>query len=533
MEIGEEIKKMPFLRLLIPLMFGIAAAARIDLSFIQLLVGAMASLGLFLIFRSGSFRSVLLFAALFLTGVMAVKRGERPSDLPYGERIVFTGDLIDYGHRKGRWDRTTLEIRAYRWEDSPGEWNFRPLKVTLFADTAYRVDLGDRITAIGYLNPLDTLGGSSGYARTLSARGYSGTVFLTPGRLFKKEEAVKQGWMDRLLFRAKKIQREMVRLIGNSSMGPDEKAVASALLAGDRRGIDPELREHYSVTGAAHLLAVSGLHLGIIFMIVYFLSAPLSLMRYGRVYRSLAVIAALGAFAFLSGLSASVLRAASMFTLLQLSWTASGRYHSYNALLASAFVLLLVRPGFLDDLSFRLSYLALLGILFFYPRLRRWFGIGRASEWFYRIGRESTGWKKMVTLTSGKIFVFSAEATLVGVSAQLFVLPLIGATFGRIPLIGLLLNALVIPVVTLAMIAGGMFLLVASLSGGALYFDKILGFLIRLQNGLVGSAAGVPGSSLEIRTYPPEVVYLLYGILALVLIGIKYRESVKSKTTHE
>lgn len=185
-------------------------------------------------------------------------------------------------------------------------------------------------------------------------------------------------------------------------------ALAKGFLLGDRSDIDSQMLSKFSSTGAMHILAVSGLHIGIL---VQLLTKCLSLFsRFISKYQ--AVIFALilvWIYAVLTGLSASVVRSVVMFTILSLSTLTGRRYIDVNSLFFSAILILLWNPSFLFDVGFQLSYSALFGIFTIYPEL-----------------------VKLITLKN-KWLMLAFEGTMVGIAAQITTLPLTLYYFHQFP----------------------------------------------------------------------------------------------------
>ena len=185
-------------------------------------------------------------------------------------------------------------------------------------------------------------------------------------------------------------------------------ALAKGFLLGDRSDIDSQMLSKFSSTGAMHILAVSGLHIGIL---VQLLTKCLSLFsRFISKYQ--AVIFALilvWIYAILTGLSASVVRSVVMFTILSLSTLTGRRYIDVNSLFFSAILILLWNPSFLFDVGFQLSYSALFGIFTIYPEL-----------------------VKLITLKN-KWLMLAFEGTMVGIAAQITTLPLTLYYFHQFP----------------------------------------------------------------------------------------------------
>ncbi|WP_291908195.1 ComEC/Rec2 family competence protein [Chitinophaga sp. CB10] len=157
----------------------------------------------------------------------------------------------------------------------------------------------------------------------------------------------------------------------NRYIGPGPEAgMAAALLIGDRQGLDKALVRDYSNTGIVHVIAISGMHLSLLYASLLLALAWLPRGRYTDLLKALLILAFLWGFTFLTGASASVLRAAVMFSATTLGrFVLARKSNIYNALAASAFVLLAVDPYLIIDTGFQLSYLAVLSILLFQQKL--------------------------------------------------------------------------------------------------------------------------------------------------------------------
>ncbi len=148
-----------------------------------------------------------------------------------------------------------------------------------------------------------------------------------------------------------------------------ELAVINALLLGQRQAVSKELITDYQRAGAIHILAVSGLHVGIILLILSFLLKPIERMKYGTFLKTVCIVILLCTFAFIAGLSASVVRAVTMFTFLAIGLFFRRKYVIEFSFITSLFFLLLINPMFLFEVGFQLSYLAVFGILWTQPKI--------------------------------------------------------------------------------------------------------------------------------------------------------------------
>ena len=245
--------------------------------------------------------------------------------------------------------------------------------------------------------------------------------------------------------------------------GLDERAAAltQAMTLGIRADLG-ELREVFALSGLAHILALSGLHVGILVGALGWLLRPLGQRRY-----PLMILLLIG-FVLLVGASPSVLRASLMVGAVLLSlWLGSGRIEAWPALSLAALVTLLWHPSWLFDLSFQLSYLAVIGILSLTVPLTKRF-IGANLSWWHP-----------------KVLLFGSVT--VSIAAQALSLPLVASTFGNVPLLSPLVNVVAIPLATLLVplgfLAGLLGLVSLPLAGALNLFTGILGTsLLRLAD---------------------------------------------------
>lgn len=205
------------------------------------------------------------------------------------------------------------------------------------------------------------------YDAYLRGKGISGSFYL-PDYRWRFVSHTESFSVFRL---ARATQKKMVDVFRKCGVGEAEIGVLAALTIGDKTMLDRDLKRSYSLTGASHILAVSGLHVGVVFFVfVWFLSVVLRGDRFQRL-RILLSLLALWGYAFVSGLSPSVVRAAIMLTVASASTLFRRRSKTYNALFASAFMMLVYSPRYLFDVSFQLSYVAVLSILMFQKPLEQ------------------------------------------------------------------------------------------------------------------------------------------------------------------
>ena len=303
---------------------------------------------------------------------------------------------------------------------------------------------------------------------------------------------------------AERIRLKLLRIYRQQNLGENEMQILSALTLGYKRGLDPETRRVFASAGAMHVLAVSGLHVGIVYMVLGILFGFLQRQKTGRAFFVFLVISALWIFAFLTGLSPSVSRAATMFSFVVIGKNMRRQTNIYNTLAASAFLLLLINPNNLFEVGFQLSYAAVFGIVFLQPRLEKLVNIRYKVPLYF--------WKLLT----------------VSVAAQIATFPVSVFYFNQFPVYFWISNLFVIPAV-IFLIPCGMALLVFN---SVPVLSEILSTLVNSVVGIVYSALqfieNLPHSIIEFSLLPAELIFLTASLLSLfVFISSKGRRYFK------
>lgn len=312
-----------------------------------------------------------------------------------------------------------------------------------------------------------------------------------------------------LMHLAYNTQESLIRVLGKYIQNADALSVGSALILGYRSDISEEVTQAYADTGAMHVLSVSGLHVGLVASLFAWL---LGRWRGGgkqrKVYDALIQLALVWGFALITGASSCVLRAAVMFGFVIVGKSFSRDANTYNALLASAFFLLLYNPWFLFDLSFQLSYLGLLGILFFHP-------------YIYRYGLQKVWWFSEYYIMN-QIW----NLTAVSCAAMLTTTPLSLYYFHRFPVHFWLSGLVVVPLATVVLYLG-LFLFVISKWGVlAFWTGKLLEQIILLMNKALKYIGQIPPGVLRdfsLQPYETAIWYVVLFCLAAALYEKKMR----------
>lgn len=234
---------------------------------------------------------------------------------------------------------------------------------------ARTLSVGDRLWVHAHIRPPMNTGFTGGfdYASYLLYKGIAGTAYVSSEKWEKSHIAPMLTWKQRAL----KVRHKVVQSYREWGIGKEQLPVLSALTIGYKADLSDEIRESYSVAGIAHVLALSGMHIGFLWMLIGFLLKPLEFRKSLRWVRWLLSTFLLWAFAFVAGLEASVVRAVIMCMLMDLGRLSGGKALSMNTLSIAALCMLLYHPFYLYDVSFQLSFLAVLSIFLLYPFLRR------------------------------------------------------------------------------------------------------------------------------------------------------------------
>ncbi len=282
--------------------------------------------------------------------------------------------------------------------------------------------------------------------------------------------------------------------LSESGVDGSAYAVVAAMALGDKSQLTTELRDAYAISGASHILALSGLHLGIIYTL---LSLLLSRRRWQMVSQ-IVIIVSIWLFVFLVGLSASVVRSAVMVSIYALLSLGHRDKLSVNTLAFAAIVMLLFNPMALFDVGFQLSFMAVLTILLFYPLLE--------SLW------------SQPFLLDHRLFRWLWTMLSVSCAAQIGVAPLIAYYFGRISCYFLLANLVVVPAAALILYLSLAVLLIPSLA-------YLLIYIVDTLNQLLVSIAALPGASIEGLHPTPLQVWMMYVIIFAVYLLLIRRTS--------
>ena len=389
--------------------------------------------------------------------LMHITGKERLSTLSE-KRQLLTVRISGYPEKKN----ASCSFRAKIINASVDEQQYSPrgsLMLYFISDTLpSRWQPGDRLAVRLTPRPVENNGNPCefNYRRYLEGQGVRYLGFFRAGDIIDYQPAGRLTLRERSLV----VAHKMIRAFEKAGLEGEELGLVIALTIGDKDLIDKEHLTTFSRSGAMHIMAVSGLHVGMISLglsfMLFFLRGKLNIMK------SVIIITALWGFAFITGMSPSVLRATIMFTFLQAGTLIHRPAPGMNNLLASAFILTAARPAVIFEAGFQLSYLAVAFIImFYYPLYRTIRFRNKVADYFWQM-------------------------TAISLVAQAGTLALAVRLFNIFPLFFLVTNIVVIPISFAVLALAFLLILFSAVTPVASFFALLLGKLSGFTLGFTG-----------------------------------------------
>lgn len=282
----------------------------------------------------------------------------------------------------------------------------------------------------------------------------------------------------------------------------DEYAVLAAMLAGYRSDLSADMLNAYSGAGAMHIMSVSGLHVGVIYILLSFIFSLIPYLRKKLIAKVIFVLLSIWIFAFITGLSASVLRAAVMLSFIVAGECIGRRINSFNSLAAAAFFLLLFNPNMIFEIGFQLSFSAVAGILLIYKPIYKLFYFKKS--FFDKI------WQLMS----------------ISIAAQIATLPLTLYYFGQFPVYFLLSNILIVPLSGIVIYMGIATVSFSQIPGLNNVVSWIMGQSAWIMNKIVYTIESLPGAviqNINLSGIASIILMIITILLMIMLIRKKIR----------
>jgi competence protein ComEC len=506
-----DIQRSPFLRIVIPFIIGITIYvlfpsewnALIAIIYFFLLSVYIAAYLIPVIrnkFTLSEYHSILTSLLLIFSGYYYTCSYNQTSVPTFrNSKGIIAGEVISDPQIKEKSVKIETNILAIKSGD---QWEKTDAKVLLYLEknkNLCNIEVGDRIVFEPVLQDVKNCGNP----REFDYKKYLSYNLIFQQAYLRSEQysVIKSVDIFNLKRIAGKVRRYVINIFSEAGFSGDELAVASALSIGYVDDLDAEIKQSYSASGAMHILSVSGLHVGIIFVVFSFILSFLNRKKWMKILKCTLLLLILWFYALLSGLSPCILRAALMFSFIIVGQLL-GRYTNiYNTLAASAFILLLINPFNVTNIGFQFSYLAVIGIVFLYPKI-------------YSLAYIKN---KLLDKVWGLICV--------SLAAQIIVAPLSIYYFHQFPNYFLITNIIVIPISTVIIYLVIAIIALSWWPAATSFLGLITQKITYILNYIVSGIEDLPGSvtnEIPLNISNTIIIYFIIFSFIFYLIYKKY-----------
>jgi competence protein ComEC len=500
-------KTAPFIRLLIPLITGIVLQwhIQIDLAPIALALTcfAVAYSACFLLplrlryrwqwLQGGLLNLLLVAVAAFVTYQKDIRHGSQWFGHTYHDSDYLIVRINEPLTEKAKSFKAEAVIESLVNNDSSHAVKGKLLLYFAKDSSMPNLQYGDRILLNKPLQRIQNMGnpGSFNYERYAAFQQLFHNAFVkTTDYVVLSDKAPNTFWQ--WIYRTK---AHVLSVLRKHIATKDERGIAEALLIGYKEDLDKDLVQAYSNTGVVHIIAISGLHLGIIYMLLLGLFNRLPMVNKSKWIKALGILAGLWFFALITGASASV-----MFSFMVLGEQAGKKSSMYNALAVSATLLLVYNPYLLWDVGFQLSYLAVVGIVAFQKPIYNWWYI--QNKWADKV------WK----------------LTAVSLAAQLLTFPVCIYYFHQFPMLFLVANLIAVPLSSLILLAELLLVALAWVPSVGIYLGKAITGLLWCMNAVIRWINGLPMALWDAIPATLLTTWLLYAAVMGTCYWLLYKK---------
>lgn len=315
-------------------------------------------------------QSILIYSLFILFGLLRISffqdnRGHHALPIwDTKEAHFFVGEIVEGEGRADKYEQLSIRIFEIRDENQKLKVNEKIQLIYKGVKDEHVLKAGDVILFKGKL--LSILNSSNPAAfdaeKYWERKGVKYTCFLHPDELkiLKQERRLKLWFAE---------QQKILASYFDAELEPREASIAKALVLGDKSNLEKEVKSTFTAAGAMHVLAVSGLHVGMLLFCLQLIFSKVKLLRKKKLYFVVAIVV-LWFYALLTGASPSVLRATTMFSFLVIGKLRGYGFFSMETLLSTALLMLLIAPNYRTDVGFQLSFAAMFAIALFYERIK-------------------------------------------------------------------------------------------------------------------------------------------------------------------
>jgi competence protein ComEC len=506
-------RKTPFFRLVIPLIAGIIFRLYFPVT-VQIFwfVISITVLSLFsLIFINRILKNISyhwIFGILttffvFISGYYFTHdsiQNITSQHFPLNKKIILNCTVTDFPVEKAKSCKFSITTQSYWYNDTLVNCDYKLILFIEKDSNSIRIKPGDVLQILCKPQKIKSFPNSQGfdYATYMFRQGILFSAYVKKN-FWVKTDSGSLSYIQKLAFTCKS---RFLQSLKNIGLQGNNLAVASALTIGYKTDLDQEIKQAYSSSGTMHILAVSGLHVGLLYIVLGYMLQFLDFIKKIKFLKPLILIAIIWFYSLLTGLSPSVLRSALMLSFISFGQISNRQSFVANAIASSAFILLLINPMQITDVGFQLSYIAVIGIVLFYPFL-----------------------VKLVYFKN--IFLSNIwQLTAVSIAAQITTFPLTIYYFHQFPNYFILSNILAIPISTLAMYAALLLVTTSFIPFLFTMSGMLLNVLINLMNTVVLWIEKLPYSQTKgISITEVEIIFLYLLVTCFTLYLIRKKTS--------
>ncbi|MBC8033490.1 MAG: ComEC/Rec2 family competence protein [Chitinophagaceae bacterium] len=491
-------KEAPFIRYLIPFATGITCQWNRPFPIRIILYSILAALALFVVVNGSHLyrrfywycmSAASIYVLFFLLACLLVFLGDIRNDKNWigyknAKNAVLLVRVRDPPLEKTVSYRVTTNIEGIILNDSVKAAS-GTITLSIEKDSSLPVRAGNLLCIATKLRPIADFPNSTGfsYRKYCALMNTYHQAYLQNGQYLVLDSETVRGFSRLFSYTREKT----LAVLRTYIEGKKEAGLAEALLIGYKNDLDKELVRSYSNTGVVHIIAISGLHVGLIYYVLLVLLKPFSLLRYFNWLRPLVLLSGLWSFSLLAGSSPSVLRSALMFSVIVLGNSINRRSSIYNSLAVSAFLLLCFHPLWLFDAGFQLSYMAVLSLVIFMKPIYN------------------------LVCVRNKLLDIIWKLAAVTLSAQVLTIPLCLYYFQQFPNWFLVSNMVAVPLSTLILMGMLVLCVVSFFPILPVFTGRIVTFLIRLMNDFIIHIERMP------LTVTGEIGISFYQLIILFL----------------
>lgn len=500
-------KNMPFIRLLIPLIAGILLQFFFSATLFNLLTfsGFIAFISIIFYLLPFSLKytfrwtaGVAINLSLVLGGALLVYKQDISNKNNWignfkEEQIALLATIEEPLISKAKTFKAEASVKAVYFK---GEWTNVTGRILIYfsKEGIPSMNYGSRLLFYKPWQQIKNAGnpGSFDYKRYTAFHDIFHQVFLKPGE-YTMLPSINEGRFNQWLL---SLRSGVIKILQQYIKPPREAGVAEALLIGYREDLDKALVQAYSNTGVVHIIAISGLHLGMIYLAMLWLMKPFKKTKWIRWVKPIIILTVLWLFTLLAGAVPSILRSAVMFSFIIVGETLNRKSSIYNTLALSAFVMLCINPYYLWDIGFQLSYAAVVSIIIFSKPVYNWY--------YFK----------------NKLLDFFWQLASVTISAQVFTVPIILYAFHQFPTVFLLTNCIIVPLSSVVLFAELALLMTSFIPVLANFTGFITGRILEFMNDFIEKVNRFPYAVFDGIQNTLAETFLLYLFICCACVWL-------------